>query len=108
MCSYKQCVKWQKAFKLYGIGAICVTTMANTVAICPAIICTTHGRLLFHLPLAAMADTSACYKLISYNFLSLGFHGWSSKDNFGFRGWAALNVENYPTFQQTMQLPSSG
>jgi hypothetical protein len=28
--------------------------------------------------------------------------------NFGFRGWAASNVENYSTFRQTLQLPSSG
>jgi hypothetical protein len=28
--------------------------------------------------------------------------------NFGFRGWAASNVESYPTFWQTLQLPSSG
>jgi hypothetical protein len=31
-----------------------------------------------------------------------------SKNNFGFRGWAASNVENYPTFRQTLQLLSSG
>jgi hypothetical protein len=38
--------------------------------------------------------------------LFLSFRGWSSMYNFGFRGWAAPNVENYP-FRQTLQLPSS-
>jgi hypothetical protein len=28
--------------------------------------------------------------------------------NIGFRGSAESNVENYPTFRQTLQLPSSG
>jgi hypothetical protein len=28
--------------------------------------------------------------------------------NFGFREKAASNVENYPTFLRTLQLPSSG
>jgi hypothetical protein len=28
--------------------------------------------------------------------------------NFGIRGWAAWNAEYYPTFRQTLQLPSSG
>jgi hypothetical protein len=41
-------------------------------------------------------------------FLSLGFRSWSSVYNFVFRGWAASNVENYTTFRQTIQLPSSG
>jgi hypothetical protein len=28
--------------------------------------------------------------------------------NFGFQGWAVPNVENYPMFWQTLQLPSLG
>lgn len=47
------------------------------------------------------------YMELRYIFLSLGFHGWRSLWNFGFCVWTT-KVENYPTFWETLQLPSSG
>jgi hypothetical protein len=38
--------------------------------------------------------------------LSLGFCSWSSLCNFGFCMWVTRNVEYYPTFWQTLKLPS--
>jgi hypothetical protein len=42
----------------------------------------------------------------SQEFLSLGFCGYSWMYNFGFRVWATFNVDNYPTFRRTLQLPT--
>jgi hypothetical protein len=42
------------------------------------------------------------------NFLSLGLRGWSSMYYFDFRRWSASNVEIFPMFRHTLQLPSSG
>jgi hypothetical protein len=53
-----------------------------------------------HLLMGRCEDTQA--------FLSSGSRGWNLMYNFGFRGWAAWNVEGFPTFRQKMQLPSSG
>jgi hypothetical protein len=49
--------------------------------------------------------------LILFSNASSRRYGWSRQTivqyNFGFRGWTASNVRNYPTFRQTLQLPSS-
>jgi hypothetical protein len=43
--------------------------------------------------------------LIKYEYWSIIY---KAIGNFGFRSWALSNVENCPTFRQTLQLPSSG
>jgi hypothetical protein len=54
--------------------------------------------------LHALAEEHELYSSEKKDFVNMLL----SMCGFGYRRWTTSNVEGYPTFRQTLQLPSSG